>query len=206
MFLGEESTIGASVKEFVHTLNYYDGEFNKLKQLDMLSYPNPFQAPKIFAYLWRIIFAVSRGRIYCGYPERGYQILAFDLNGDLIKKISVKKKDFSDITEYKKIALKYFGVLPKIIMDKMVFPENSPPFHSFITDEFGYLFVMTYKSAKKGEYIYDIISPEGILIKEANLGVYFDQNSIYAKIKSGNLFWIRERESGEKEFIVSKIQ
>jgi hypothetical protein len=65
---------------------------------------------------------------------------------------------------------------------------------------------MTFERGQKaGEYLYEIISPEGDLVKTVSLGPYSADSRILAKILNGYLYWVREKESGEKEFLISRI-
>ncbi len=65
---------------------------------------------------------------------------------------------------------------------------------------------MTYEPGKKpGEYMYDVISPEGKLVNKVSLGPYFSAGNILAKVLGNHLYLVREKESGEKELVVYKI-
>ncbi|MCX7973290.1 MAG: hypothetical protein N3B16_02160 [Candidatus Aminicenantes bacterium] len=89
---------------------------------------------------------------------------------------------------------------------KLIYPQSPPPFCSFFTDDSGYLFVLTYEKGKaQNEYIYEILSPEGNFVNKVNLDALFSNGHILAKVKNGHLYWIREKETGEREWLVSKI-
>jgi len=80
------------------------------------------------------------------------------------------------------------------------------PFYSYFTDENGFLLVMTYEPGKKpGEYMYEVISPEGKLVNRVSLGPYFSTGNILAKVCRNQLYLVREKESGEKELVVYRI-
>ena len=84
--------------------------------------------------------------------------------------------------------------------------KSALPFYSYFTDENGYLLVMTYEPGKKpGEYMYDVISPEGKLVNRVSLGPYFSTDNILAKVYRNQLYLVREKESGEKELVVYRI-
>lgn len=104
------------------------------------------------------------------------------------------------------------GVLFVMHNSYRIRPEMEPsrksalPFYSYFTDENGYLFVMTYEPGKKpGEYLYEVISPEGKLVNRISLGPYFSSGNILAKVYRHHLYLVREKESGEKELVVYKI-
>ncbi|MBP7794275.1 MAG: 6-bladed beta-propeller [Candidatus Saccharicenans sp.] len=204
-YVGVESIFGARVKEWLVCLNHYDAELKKIEELDRLSYPNPFLQKSVEATPHQIIYCLSGDRIYSGYPERGYTFLCFDLKGKLIRKISRPPKKSTGFNEYKKIMKNELEVLSRWGF-RLTYPDHVLPFYSFFADEHGYLFVMTFEPGQKaGEYLYEIISPEGDLVKTVSLGPYSADSRILAKILNGYLYWVREKESGEKEFLISRI-
>lgn len=205
-YIGVESEVRAGEEFFKNSLNHYTSNFKKEKQLDILSYPNPLQADKVKAYFRNLSFCVSSEKIYSAYPERGYEIHVFDLKGNLIKKIERQSRHIPVTNRYKEIFLNYLGPLKETLGDKLVYPKYLPPFHSFFTDETGYLFFMTYETGEnKEEFIYDIMNPQGDLVARKSLGIFFDQSEIYVEIKGDFLYWVKEEETGYKKLIVSKI-
>jgi len=204
-FIGLESIFGAQVKEWLVCLNHYDSGLKKIGELDRLSYANPFLQKSVEATPHQIIYNLSADRIYSGYPERGYAFLCFDLNGKLIKKISRPSKKSNGFNAYKKIMKNELEALSRWGF-RLTYPDHVLPFYSFFTDDNGYLLVMTFEPGQKeGEYLYEIISPEGDLVRTVSLGPYFASSRILARIMNGCLYWVREKESGEKEFLVSRI-
>lgn len=204
-YVGVESIFGARIKEWLVCLNHYDAKLKKIEELDRLSYPNPFLQKSVEATPHQIVYCLSGDRIYSGYPERGYTFLCFDLKGKLIKKISRPQKKSTGFNEYKKIMENELEALSRWGF-RLTYPDHVLPFYSFFADEHGYLFVMTFERGQKAEeYLYEIISPEGDLVKTVSLGPYSADSRILAKILNGYLYWVREKESGEKEFLISRI-
>ena len=204
-YLGVEPIYGAEVKEWGFALNYYDSAFRKIKELDRIGYMNPLIGKKVEATPHTIVCQVSRGRIYSAYPERGYEFLVYDLRGKLIKKITRTFRKSTDLTNYKKIIDRDIGDLSRFGLS-LVYPEYVLPFYSYFTDENGYLFVMTFQPGnKEGEYLYDIISPDGDLVNTVSLSPFFSNSVILAKIFNKQLYLVKEKESGEKEIIVYRI-
>lgn len=204
-FLGLEAIYGGEVKEWVFALNYYDSEFRKIKELDRLTLPNPVASKTISASPNVIACHVSGDRIYSAYPERGYEFMVFNLRGEFIRKISMPAKKSTNLTMYKKIMDRELGNLTRFGI-KLNYTKYALPFYSYFTDEHGYLFVMTFEPGKEaGEYFYDIVSPEGKLINKVSLGPYFSQGNILAKIFRNHLYLVKEKESGEKELVVYRI-
>lgn len=204
-FLGLESIYGMDVNQWGLALNYYDANFSKIKELDRLSFPNPVVSKTVEATPHVINCHVSGNRIYSACPERGYEFMVFDLNGEFIRKISIQAERRNSLDLYKKIMERDYGDLIRFGI-KLHYPKYALPFYSYFTDENGYLFVMTFEPGKDlGEYMYDIISPEGKLINKVSLGPYFTPGNIMAMVFRNRLYLVKEKESGEKELIVYGI-
>lgn len=205
-YLGLESIFGAQVKEWGLILALLDNEFKKIKELDRLTFPNPYQQKSVDASLHMIFFEVTANKIYAGCGERSYEFQVYDLNGNLIKKITREYQKSKNIEEFKKIVDQEIGETMSRFGIKIIYPQYVPPFYSFFTDDSGYLFVMTYEKGKdRNEYIYEILSPDGDFINRIALDPVFTNGHILAKVRKGNLYWIREKESGEKELIAARI-
>lgn len=204
-YLGVETIYGVEVKEWGFVLNFYDSEFRKLKELDRIVYMNPLIEKKVEATPHSIICQVSGDRIYSAYPERGYEFLVYNLRAELIKRIKRSFRKSTDLTDYKKIIDRDIGNLSGFGVS-FVYPEYALPFYSYFTDENGYLFVMTFKPGnREGEYLYEIISPDGELVNTVSLGPSFSNSVILAKVFNQQLYLVKEKESGEKELIVYRI-
>lgn len=204
-YIGLESVYGAETKEWGYSLNYYDESLKKIKELDRLTFANPVSMKTVEATPHVIFCEVSGDRIYSAFPERGYEFLVFDLKGEFLKKITIPAKKSTDLKEYKKIMDRDIGDLSKFGVN-IIYPKYALPFYSYFTDENGYLFVMTYEPGKApGEYMYDVISPDGKLLKKVSLGPFFWNGFILAKVLQEHLYLVKEKESGEKEIIVFRI-
>jgi hypothetical protein len=121
-----------------------------------------------------VVFETTADRIFLGWPETGYEILVFDLDGRLIRKI---RKEFRSIpvSSAEKGAL-----LAKVTAgqypdpEKINFPVHKPPFQYFFADEKGRLFVVTTERDKEtGQNICDIFNRDGLLIGRMPIG-WFD--------------------------------
>lgn len=183
-------------------------DFEEIKELDRQKIPNPMVGKMLKGTYHVISWSISRGKIFTGFQERGYEIYVYDLEGNLLRRI---KKDYKHIPvpeEYKKEYLKPFE-RPRFddIRKKIYFPKSMPPFHSFFNDDKGRLFVMTYENGEnRKEYRYDIFNASGIFIGRKSLRIYHDTVGLRAKIKKDRLYCINEKESGYKVFTVYKIE
>ncbi|MDH4198163.1 MAG: hypothetical protein OEW05_12180, partial [Candidatus Aminicenantes bacterium] len=157
----DASDLTAKYLPFVMEL--YDSQFHTVKELDRFTkYANRTIFEKVpEAYVSGVGFSfqgkASRDRVYIGNSDRGYEILVYDLEGRLIRKI---RKAYSPIRvsdEYKTKYLKdYLQFMPDYAK-KIYFPNDWHPFHALFLDEEGRLFVMTYEPGENpGDFVYDI--------------------------------------------------
>jgi hypothetical protein len=190
-------------------LQLFSPNFEKIKELDRCDHGKVVvstQEKKIFTP--RVFIAqISCGMIHVGHEKRGYEILVYDLDGKLLKKIRKAYNPADVPAEFKENWLANIGRYE----DRLVFPDKMPPFHYFFLDDQGRLYVKTYEEGpNKGEFWHDIFNPDGIFIARKSLPGYGDW--IYpgdslnrAKAKNNRFYCIREKESGFKELAVYKI-
>jgi hypothetical protein len=189
----------------------YDSQFNEIKELDRIE-TFPLVAQRIKGIKHSIVAHVSQGKIFTGSQERDYEIYVYDLNGNLIRKI---RKDYIKVPpseEYKERFLGMFKSNPSVYeaaKKKIYFPSSLPPFHYFLMDEKGRLYVMTYeRGINPGEYMFDIFNPEGIFVGRKSLKV--SENILIdlpnRKIKNDHFYYIDEKESGFRQVVVNKMR
>lgn len=183
----------------------YNSKFEKIRVLDTRKWLTPkkngIRGNRIVPiFTWR----KSREHIFIGNEDRGYEILIFDLEGNLLRKI---KKEFMavkvQIPEEKKEELS--GLWGSDV--KVWFSDYWPPFSSFFPDDEGRLFVQTFEQGTNPkEYLYDIFSPEGAFIGTKGLNILPNEAyGVYAVAKKHRLYCVQEKEGGYKELIVFKM-
>lgn len=190
-------------------LDLCNSRFEELKELDKCDYgqlivftqKKKTGSPRIF------IYAVSNGLIYVGHQNRGNEILVYDMDGYLLRKIRKKYEPVGVSEEFKEILLNNFGRFK----DRLIIPDKMPPFHYFFMDDEGHLYVKTYEEGNDiDEYIHDIYNNDGILIARASLpgygsSMYTGRDLNRAKVKNQVFYCIREKESGYKELVAYKM-
>jgi hypothetical protein len=194
-----------------HITMLYDSQFNEIKELDRIE-TFPMVAQRMKGIRHSIVAHVNQGKIFTGSQERDYEIYVYDLNGNLIRKI---RKDYIKVPpseEYKERFLGMFKSNPSVYeaaKKKIYFPSSLPPFHYFLMDEKGRLYVMTYeRGVGPKEYIFDIFNPEGIFVGRKSLKV--SENILIdlpnRKIKNDHFYCIEEKESGFRQVVVYKMK
>lgn len=207
-YLANGVKLDLSTNHRLDLLYLVDSKFEKLKELDKCDYGPIFRvAPKKEGTPRVFVSNVSKGMIYTGNENRGYEILVYDLDGNILKKIR-KEYNPSDVPEEFK---ENWRVNSGPYKNKLYFADKMPPFHYFFLDDEGRLYVKTYeKGNKQGEYIHDIFNPDGIFIGRKSMAAY--GNNIYpgmalnrAKAKNNRFYCIREKENGYKELVVYRM-
>jgi hypothetical protein len=198
-----------ATRHIIDILQLYNSKFEKLKELDRCDYgpifpvvPKKEGTPRVF------ICKVSNGKIYIGHENRGYEILIYDLEGNLIKKV---RKEYTPANVPDEFKENWFINIGRW-KDRLVFPDKMPPFHYFFLDDEGRLYVKTYeKGDKLNEYLHDIFNSDGIFITRKSLAGYgrwiYPGNTLdRTKAKNNRIYCIREKENGYKELVVYKMR
>jgi len=185
-------------------LSLFSHDFKKIKELGFRKIPD-IGEEKIKGIYYMFSWALSGDKIFTGKQEQGYVINVYDLKGQLIRKIKKEYKPAPLTNEFKE---KYLEIYKNIedYRNKIYFPKNFPPFHSFFTDHKERLFVMTYeKGENPGEHMYDIFNEDGLFIGRKSLRIHYNSDSLFARMKNNRLYCIYEKESGYKEFTAYKV-
>jgi hypothetical protein len=194
-------------------IELYDSGFRLVKELDKFTkvanrtiyekVPEPYVSGIEFVFQGK----ASRERIYVGNSDRGYEILVFDLEGRLVRKIRKEYAPVPVADEYKKKYLKdYLEYMPDYAK-KIYFPEYWHPFHAFFPDEDGRLFVMTYEPGERpGEFVYDIFNKDGVLVARAGLdALHSGSGYLQARVRGDRLYAVQEKPSGFKQLAVYRM-
>jgi hypothetical protein len=203
---GENIGFGDPYRVFI---NVYDSQFKKVLEMGSYSLVEPMAAESVLVFPQIPILRVSESRIYAGDAESGYEISVYNLEGKLLRRIRKEHISVKVPENMKKEILERLGDHP--LSKKLFFPENMPVFQYFFTDDRERLFVVTPEIGPSGQYISDVFTAEGVFIARASLG-YFDLlkaiwegNELGMKIKNGRLYCFKEKPSGYKELVVSRL-
>jgi len=195
-------------------LSLYDSNFVKIKDLDRIEYLDP-GSQEINATYYKLLWQVNDKRIYTMSDDRGYEILVYDLNGNLLKKIRKKYNKSPLSSSYKEGYKNDLGPrMYELLKSRLRFPSSSPPFHYFLVDEKNRLFVRTWEQSElPNYYFHDIFSPEGIFILRKNMRTcvrepflnFSGVNVVYGAMKNGRFYCLGEKDSGYRKLVVYKM-
>jgi len=155
---------------------------------------------RIDAFYW----TVDKDRIYVGTDNQGYEILVFDLAGNLLRRIRKEYLPVPYPEQYKQSFRIAWKRLPQVSID---FPPYLPPFHAFFTDAKGRLFVQTFEpGSDPGTWIHDIFDAEGVFIGRQSLEIAWRGGSLglyaHALERGGRLYCLQVREDGFHALVV----
>lgn len=188
---------------FKFSLRMHNSQFEVVKELDGYKRASARITKRFkgtdFLFCWN----ASKGKIYIGNEDREYEILAFDLDGNLIQKIKKEYKKMPVSEEYKK---KRMEIITGQLKEWTYFPKFFPPYLSFLTDDRGRLLVMTYEDGENpGEFMFDIFSPDGVFIGRKSINVLVWSGPLKAKMKQNLLYCLQEKESGYRKLVVYEV-
>ena len=192
-----------NLEKFINHLGLCESDFENIKEIYTYSFPNVMVAKKVYApgNFW--ITGTSKDHIFIGDGELDYDILVFNLEGNMIQKI---RKEYAPVElseEYKRNFFERRKNSP--IMDKYELRKHFPPFQYLFTDEQGRIFVMTYeKGASSNAWIFDIFTPDGAFFGRVPIKSRIDSRQIAIRAKNNRIYSICEKESGYKELVVYK--
>ena len=189
---------------FEYTFYLLDGTLKELKKLDIYRYPNPAKKGRRGVNINRFfIMKSSPSRIFIGNEDRGYEILEFDHNGGLLKKI---RKEYSPVRVPEEIITKRKAASSRR-GGGYYFPDYYLPICDFFPDDDNRLFVMTFeKSANSGKYWYDIFDPDGVFIRRKPLHILtWGEIAACGQATRNRLYCLQEREDGYRVFKVYKM-
>ena len=190
---------------FQNGISLYDSSFKELKILDRYKMPSSikkgYRGVNINEFFtWKI----SNGHIYIGNEDRGYEILKYDLDGNLLKKI---RKEYTPVKVPADLIKERKGKSEGGRM-KVWFPDYYLPICDFFPDDEGRLYIMTFeKGEKEREYWYDVFNPDGIFINRKKLKIYtWGEIAACAQVKRNRLYCFEEEEDGFRVFKVYKMK
>jgi hypothetical protein len=170
--------------------------------LDTGQLENPMTGERLRGTYHIQSWSISKGLIFTGHQDRGYDIFVYDFEGRLVRKIRKEYRPLPVPEAHKKEFLKQFEAPAyKVIRDKVYFPADLPPFIGFTADEAGRLYVMTYETGERpGEFVFDIFDADGVFVLRKPIRVFHNFTGMFLKVRTDRLYGVQEKENGDKVF------
>lgn len=189
---------------YVWAFSLYDPEFEEIKLLDTQNVYD-FNTQGFRGILSRPYNSrqITKEYIFLACEDRGYEILKYDLNGNLIQKIRKEYRAVAiseEIMKERESQYEAFG-------EKIWFPKYWLPIGDFFLDDRGRIFMKTFERGENaGEYIFDIFNPEGVFISRKAMNILsLGDAYICAKSKNDRLYCFQEKLDGFREFNVYRM-
>jgi hypothetical protein len=193
---------GADFFDYIFYL--LDGDLKELKKLDVYKYPNTAKkGQRGVNYNEFFVIKSSPNRIFVGNEDRGYEILEFDDNGTLLKKI---RKEYEPVRVPAEVVAKRKTAFSRQSRP-FYFPDSYLPICDFFPDERNRLFVMTFeKGANPGEYVYDIFGSDGLFIMRKPLDILtWGEIAACGQVSRDKLYCFQDRADGYRVFKVYRL-
>jgi len=194
-----------SMEKYINHLGLCESGFENIEEIYTYSFPNVTVVGKVYApgNFW--IEGTSEDHIFIGDGELGYEILVFDLEGNMIRKI---RKEYTPVELSEEYKRNFFERRKKSpVLNKYELRKHFPPFQYLFTDKESRIFVMTYEKDKSpNEWIFDIFTPEGVFFGRIPIKSRMDSRQIEIRAKHHRIYSICEKESGYKELIVYRMK
>ncbi len=189
---------------YVWAFSLYNPEFEEIKLLDTQNVYD-FNTLGDRGINARPFFRsrIHNNNIYISCEDRGYEILKFNLEGDLLQKIRKEYKpvEVSDeVIQEKKRQYEEYGM-------KVWFPKYWLPMGDFFLDDEGRIFVRTFERGENpGEHIFDIFNPEGVFIGRKAMNILtLGDAYVCAKSRRERLYCFQEKPDGFREFNIYRM-
>ena len=197
-FVFVQDVIKPEEEELSRNIRICNADFKDRKELDSHISPSISDGMPVLypVFLWRL----SGERLFTVNEQRGYEILEYDLVGNLVRKV---RKEYIQVRfpdELKQKYIKRYGTARKLY-----FPKYLPPFRSFFCDDQNRLYVMTQEEGDHpGEYMFDVFNRHGVFVSRISLNVLLNWD-LQAKSKKGYLYCVQEKESGFMKLVAYRM-
>ncbi len=160
--------------------------------------------PRVFHW------TVAGEKTYVGRALRGYEILVFDENGRMIRKIRKEHRPVPVPEAYKDKWRAEFSPVDRDLK-KLKFAEHMPATNGFAVDDQGRLFVSTFEPGpREGEVTWDVFDSGGALFARAVLpfSIPGDASNYRPTVAVCNerFYRLRDKTDGFQEIVVSRIE
>jgi len=189
-------------KHFKEKVGLFSPDEEEIQSLDVLRI-----AQKIYfldpVFSWHL----GENKIYHINEQRGYEILVYDDEGALVRKIRKQYNPVSLSADVKVALMEGLPDKPQL-RDPAIIPDVLPPIHAIFSDEEGRVYAVTFERGKReGEFWCDIFNREGLFIARISLPVQFSRDAfpIYVLTKNQLLYCVGQKENGYQQLKVFRM-
>ncbi len=180
-----------------------DSNLSQIKELDRYRIPNYLKRRNKKGTRPVFLYALSNDSIYVGNDERDYEILVFDFDGKMKKKI---KREHSAVRLSREYINERLNEIDPQTREITYFPKYFPPFAGFFLSDEGNLYIQTYERDKEsGSSIFDIINSDGVLTGQCVFDGINTRNLVKGICQSGRIYFLIAEEDGYKQLLISEI-
>jgi hypothetical protein len=198
-----ESSMDPETRKFLFALNLLGPELEILKE-DVDSFGFAMMEQGKFKPLEPVFcWGASATHIFAASEDRGYEIRVYDSGGNPVRKIRKAYEKVPVSEDSKEKALK---PLPENMRAMASFPEFHPSLRSISVGDDGTVLAATFEEGENpGEVMCDIFSRDGVFTGRISLDAWIWESHMWTEMKGETFYCLREKPSGYKELVVSKI-
>jgi len=203
------------VAKIAYVFSIVDREYSEIKELDRIAVEDADTVAKVRYPFPFIRWALSGDRIFLANDERGYEVRAYDFNGELVRRIRKEGPPVKYPENMKQDVLKNIDTSSlAFLKTKIKFADPAPPCQHFWVDDEGRLFVVTYEQGvRPGEFLIDIFDNGGVFMGQMSLNIQagmklFEQAprlDSWTTMKNGRLHCLREKDTGYLQLVVYRV-
>jgi hypothetical protein len=191
---------------------------DNIKEFQSCEFDDATTAPRYNAAMGSFAIGASATNIFFGDSNKGYEILVYDLDGNLVRKIRKEYRPVLVSDEYKELVrmlMESRGDRGKMMLAKMYWPSYKTPFRKLFTDTNGRLYVMTNEREGERTYWYDIFTTEGVFIGRTKLdsvkinyyqGKRYDDRALRIMARGDRLYCLREKDTGYIALTICRME
>ena len=217
-FVVFEQEVGEGEFMYQNRIGITDGAIDEIKEIYSFEFQSSLFAERYNPVPRGFVLGASNSNIYIGNSRDEYEILVYNVEGNLERRIRKEYVPVDISDEYKRLFKKRLERLQmgQDLAKRLYFSPHWPPNRYMFTDDKDRLFVMTYeKGEDERKYMYDIFNADGVFIGRVSLGniqVRYVGNERYhddpkkVLAKGNYLYCIQENESGFIELVVYNMK
>jgi hypothetical protein len=203
------------VAKIAYVFSIVNRDYSEIKELDRIPVEDADTVAKVRYPFPFIRWALSGDRVFLANDERGYEIRAYNFNGELVRRVRKESPPVKYPENMKQDVLKNIDT-PSLafLKAKIQFADLAPPLQHFWVDAEGRIYVVTYEQGiRPGEFLVDIFDRGGVFLGKMSVNIQAGMD-IFARaprldswttMKNTRLYCLREKETGYPQLVVYRV-